>query len=106
MHYLDIILYILLYMIEINRYIVFYSNNSSNDDLDFTAYILERILKMLSVDTFLQDQQARGGSQTACGGRLDRVGRSDRLYGAVRPVCRDQPAVDLRTSTREGPRRS
>jgi hypothetical protein len=61
------------------------------------------VLKMLSVDTFLQDQQARGGSQTACGGRLDRVGRSDRLDGAVRPVCRDQPAVDLRTSTREGP---
>jgi hypothetical protein len=30
------------------------------------------------VDTFLQDQQARGG-QTACGGRLDR------LYGAIRP---------------------
>jgi hypothetical protein len=56
-------------------------------------------------DKALQDQQARGG-QTACGGRLDRVGRSDRLYGAVRPVYRDQPAVDLRTSTREGPHQS
>jgi hypothetical protein len=32
--------------------------------------------------------------------------RSDRLCRAVGPGCRDEPAVDLQTSAREGPHRS
>jgi hypothetical protein len=31
------------------------------------------------------------------------AGRSDRLCRAVRPGCRDEPTVDLRTSAREVP---
>jgi hypothetical protein len=55
-----------------------------------------------SVDTFFRDQQARGESslQLLC------EGRSDRLCRAVRPGCQDEPAVDLRTSAREGPVRA
>jgi hypothetical protein len=55
-----------------------------------------------SVDTVFRDQQARGESslQLLC------EGRSNRLCRAVRPGCRDEPAVDLRTSAQEGPRQS
>jgi hypothetical protein len=58
----------------------------------------KEIMKILL--TPFRDQQAHRGSslQLLCAGRSDRLGR------AVRQGYRDQPAVDLRTSTLEGPR--
>jgi hypothetical protein len=58
------------------------AHDSSTGHVGVTVNLCRSCVGFGCVDTFLQDQQARGG-QTACGGRLDRVGRLDRLYGAL-----------------------